>query len=383
MSRPIKISSTRINTFLQCKQKYWFNYVDHLPKLANPVFRLGISVHSALELAGQIWMEKGKFSAADKKKILKEYDRVSVEEGIEEMAIHKEGRAIVSKRVKDFDLGGKILGLEVLFGMKGAPDIYTEDGVPLIGAIDKVVELDEDTLLIVDYKTSKTAPTADQLKADKQLSIYDLVASIMYPQYKRIIVSLDLLRHDILYSYRTDEDRVEFSGYLKEVYDQMTNLKAEGVQATINNFCGWCDYKEYCSVYKKACGRVDYKFVDPSSFDSSKLMEEWQHTSDMKKTLEQRYRELSMLMIDRIKIKGENINNGEKEVYIRQSNKRTYDTAVAASVIDPSHFSKLVKVNKRQLEEYMEKNPAVKGKIVESMTSNFTSPFLATRKVRK
>lgn len=383
MSKEIKISSTRINTFLQCKQKYWFNYVDHLPKLANPVFRLGISVHSALEFAGKIWMKKGKFSASDKKSILKEYDRVSVEEGIEEMTIHKEGRDLVNKRIKDFDLGGRILGLEALFGMRGAQDVVTKEGVPLIGAIDKVVELDEDTLLIVDYKTSKTAPTSDQLKTDKQLSIYDLVASILWPQYKRIIVSLDLLRHDIIYSYRTDEDREEFSGYLKAVYDQMTSLKAEDVSATINTFCGWCDYKDYCSVYKKACGRKDYKFVDPSAFDSSKLMEEWQHVSNMKKTLEQRYRELSMLMIDRIKINGENINDGEKEVYIRQSNKRTYDTAVAASVIDPSHFAKLVKVNKRSLEDYMERNPVVKEKIVASMTSNFTTPFLATKKVRK
>lgn len=383
MNKKIKLSATRVNTFLQCKQKYWFNYVDHLPKLSNPVFRLGLAVHSALELAGNIWMNKGKFTASDKKKILKEYDEVAVKEGIEEMNIHKEGKELVSKRINNFALGSKIIGLEVMFGMKDAKDMVTKQGVNLIGAIDKIVEIDKDTLLIVDYKTSKTAPTNDQLKADKQLSIYDLVASIMYPQYKRIIVSLDLLRHDPVYSYRTPEEREEFSEYLKTVYDQMCNLKVEDATASINIFCGWCDFKDYCTKYKKTCERTDYEFVDPSTFESSELMKEWQHIRNVKKTLEQRDRELSMLIIDKIKIEGEGINDGENELYIRQSSRKAYDLDTVARLVDPAHLVKLVNLNKRMVEGYIDKNPAIKDKVINTMTSNFTSPFLATRKVRK
>ena len=147
--------------------------------------------------------------ATDKKKVIDKYEAVAVKEGIEDKLIHAEGKSLVKKRLDSFDLG-KILGLEIEFGFKGGDDVITREGVPLIGAIDKVVEIDDDTLLIVDYKTSRTAPTADQMKVDNQLSIYDLVASYKWPQYKRIILSLDLLRSEMLYTYRTPEEREEF-----------------------------------------------------------------------------------------------------------------------------------------------------------------------------
>jgi ATP-dependent helicase/DNAse subunit B len=75
MGKQIKLSATRINTFLSCKQKYWFSYIEHLPKVANPAFKLGTACHEALEFAGIIWKEKGKFSKIDTKKIMEKYQK--------------------------------------------------------------------------------------------------------------------------------------------------------------------------------------------------------------------------------------------------------------------------------------------------------------------
>lgn len=382
MAREVKLSATRIGSFLQCKQKYWFNYVDHLPKLANPVFRLGLAVHESLELAGNIWQKKEKFTATDQKKILKRYDEVSVQEGIEDMSIHLEGKELVKKRLNDFDLG-KIVGLELEFGTKDDNDICTADGIPLIGAIDKVVEVDEDTLLIVDYKTSKTAPTPDQLKTDNQLSIYDLVGSLVYPQYKRIIVSLDLLKHDIMYSYRTAEERQEFSNYLKELYTQMSALKQEDAKPTLNTFCGWCDYKDYCSLYKNACERTDYAFKDPTTLDDKTLLEEWQRIRNTKRTLEQREIGLSSLLMDKIKAAGTNLQIEDTELYIRQNNRKSYDIKTVAETIPHDHFVELVNLNTTAVNKYMIKNPSVKERVNKSMNSSFTRPFLSTKKIKK
>lgn len=381
--KQIKLSATRINTFLQCKQKYWFNYYDHLPKISNPVFKLGLAVHESLELAGNIWLEKGKFTKADIKKVTDKYKEVSVKEGLEDFGAHKEGLVLVKKRLKDFiPEGHKLLGLETPFGFKGAPDITTKDGVHLLGAIDKVVAVDEDTVLIVDYKTSKTAPTIDQLKSDKQLSMYDYVASKLYPG-KRIIVSLDLLKHDILYSYRTPEEREEFEEYLKLIYDEMVALKKEDVKPTLNTFCPWCDYREYCDGYKKACANSNDKFQETSSLDDSALLEEWQHVKHMKKIYEMRNKELSMLLMDRIKTTGENIVIEGQEVYVRQNSRKAYDIDVVKEVIPAEYLVTMVNLRKKDLENYMEKNPAVKAKIIEKMNVNFTSPFLAVRNVKK
>jgi len=382
MSREIKLSATRISSFLECKYKYWCNYVEHLPKVPSPAFRLGLAVHESLELAGQIWMKKGKFTKTDKKKILDKYEEVAVKEGIQDMLIHAEGKKLVKKRLDNFDLG-KILGLEIKFGFQGTEDVTTKDGVPLMGAIDKAVEIDSDTLLIVDYKTSKTAPTADQMKVDPQLSIYDLVAHYKWPQYKRIILSLDLLKSEMLYTYRTPEERDEFEDYLKKLYDQMLSFTKKDARAQLNMFCPWCDYKEYCPTYEKACKRSNYKFLSATKLSEEDLVQEWQDVKSIKKILEERDRELSMILMEKIKREDTNPVWGDKEVYIRQNSRSEYDLDIVSKVIPHEQLLKMVSLNKKAVEEYANDNPAARDLILNSVKVNFTTPFLATKKIRK
>ncbi len=380
--KEIKISATRISSFLECKYKYWCNYVEHLPKVPSPAFRLGLAVHESLELAGQIWMKKEKFSAVDKKKILKKFDEISIREGIEDMRIHKEGRQIVINRLNNFALGDKILGLELKFGFPGSENIITKDDVPLIGAIDKIIEVDEDTLLIVDYKTNKTAPTADQMKVDTQLSIYDLVASKKWPQYKRIILALDLLKHELLYSYRTEEERNDFEEYLKSTHEQMVSFtKKEAVQR-LNIFCPWCDYREYCSSYKTACKKSDYKFLKTLNLSDEELVSEWKDVKNINKILEERKRELSMILMEKVKKAGVNLTTDDEEVYIRQSSKTTYDVDKVAKIIPLDDLTKIISLNKKGVENYININPTVKELIGDAKETNFITPFLATRKLK-
>lgn len=384
MPKEIKLSATRISSFLECKQKYWFNYVEHLPKVESPAFRLGLACHESLELAGQIWMKKKdphEFTKAETKKIIEKYREISAREGIMDMGIYKEGLKLVKNRLSKFNQG-KIVGLEIKFGFRGGEDIRTKDGVPLMGAIDKVVEIDEETLLIVDYKTSKTMPTADQLKDDTQLSIYDLVASKKWPKYKRIILSLDMLKHDMIYSYRTVEEREEFETYLKTIYDSMMKMTKKDARPQLNTFCPWCDYKEYCPKYQKAIKKTD-KFLGTLNLPDEELIAEWQEVKSTKKILEQRDRELSMILMEKIKRFDEAPEAKGQAVYIRQNARKNYPVDKVAKYIPHDELLKMVNINKKSLEEYANRNPAVRDFILDSAEMNFTTPFLATKKIRK
>lgn len=392
MAKNIKISATRINSFLSCKQKYWFSYHERLPKVSNPAFRLGTTVHETLEFAGHIWLEKAagkddtsglKFTKAETKKILEEYDKLSVKEGIEDMAVHLDGKEMVKRRLKKFVVGQKLLGLETKFGFWGkdsGPQVKTKDGVPLMGAIDKVEEYDDDTLLIVDYKTSKTAPTTDQLRVDPQLSIYNLVAKTLYPDYKRIVLSLDMLRTDLVYTYRTDEDTEEFENYIKVMYDQMLALKPEDVSASLNIFCPWCDYKDYCSTYQRACKKADYEFLPTMHYTDDRLVDEWLSVRATKKILENRERELGMIITEKIKRGAKDLEGADQHVYIRQNSRTNYDLKTVAAHVPTEDFPSLVNLNKKAVEKYVDANPIVKDKIVASAQTNYTTPFLATKK---
>jgi putative RecB family exonuclease len=383
MAKKIKLSATRINNFLTCKQKYWFNYVDNLPKLENASFKLGLAVHESLEFAGNIWKSKEKFSKTDIEKILSKYDEVSIREGINEYDIHVEGRELVKKRLSNFMSGRKLLGLEIKFGFWGADggkEVVSDLGVPLIGSIDKVEEYNDDTIVIVDYKTSKTAPTGSQMRNDIQLSLYDLVARKLFPQYKRVVLALDLLKSEILFTYRTDEQRRDFELYIKTIYDSMLNLKQEDVKASLNMFCPWCDYKDYCSTYQKACKKSDYNFLPTLQYSDEKLVQEWETVKSVKKILESRERELGMIIMEKIKLRSENISNGDNEVYVRQNSSTSYDFDTVLKYVPEEDFPSLVNLNKKAVETYMSMNPSVKEVIADSATTNYTSPFLMTRK---
>src|SRR6056297_1690504 len=98
----MKLSATRISSFLRCKKKYWFQYEEHIPKVSNPAFRLGTTCHEALELAGHIWHKKGKFEKEDYDKVFERYNEVSIREGIEELDVHSQGKNLVKARMDDF-----------------------------------------------------------------------------------------------------------------------------------------------------------------------------------------------------------------------------------------------------------------------------------------
>lgn len=386
MANNIKLSSTRINSFLSCKQKYWFSYFQKLPKISNPAFKLGLAVHESLELAGRIWMEKKKFTEADTKKVLGKYDEVSIREGMEEYETHLEGKELVKKRLSNFVIGEEILGLEVKFGFWGedaGPQITSKYGVPLMGAIDKAEKYDDDTILIVDYKTSRTAPTQSQMRNDIQLSIYDLVARKVWPEYKRVVLSLDLLKSDVLYTYRTDPEREEFEIYLKALYDQMLALKEEDVKATLNMFCPWCDYKDYCSTYQRACKKSNYSFLPTMNYTDDQLVNEWESVKSIKKILENRERELGMVLMEKIKRNSGNIVASDVEVYVRQNSKIDYDLNTVHGAVPAEDFPRLVNLNKKAVDSYLDLNPAVRDSIADTATTNYTSPFLATKKVKK
>lgn len=378
----IKLSATRVNTFLKCKQKYWFSYVKKMPKMSNPSFKLGIAVHESLELAGKIWLERGKFEKNDIEKVLNFYDEISVKEGIEDHGVHLEGKDLVKARLKNFISGKKLISLETKFGFGDKNEITTCDGVPLMGAIDKVEEINKDTLLIVDYKTSKTTPTGEELRTDIQLSIYDFVARKLWPGYKRVILSLDMLKGDIVFTYRTDAEREAFEKYLGVVYKSMVNFTENDAKPNIHLFCPWCDFRDYCDAYKKACNKADYNFVTAVNMSNDGVMAEWMSVRDTKKILENREKELSMVITENIKKNGTNFIAGGKEVYLRQNSRTSYDLEAVHRCVPGEDFPRLVKIDSTAVKKYLDVNPEVKGRILDTAEKSYTSAFLAVRNLK-
>jgi len=383
VSKQIKLSATRVNTFLQCKQRYWFSYEERVEKLSNPVFKLGLACHDTLEKAGRVWKKNDlqKFSQEQIEELLVYYDEASVNHGIEDYADHLVGKDIVKSKLSKFKIGERIVGIEDKFGFEGAQVITTEKGVELIGAIDKTVEIDANTIAIVDYKTSKTIPDADKLRTDIQLSMYDLVARKLYPQYSKVILCLDMLRTgDLVYTYRTDSERVDFEDYLFEVHTQMSNLTKEDAKPSINFLCAWCDHTNVCSKYQELCLKKDYAFLNVNSLSDDALVEEWDNVRTVQKILELREREIADVIINKLKIQEQPVISGDKELVLRQKATTSFNAVKLSSYIPNEDFVSLVSVSSSKLKKYLEKNPSILPIMPEISETNFSSSYLAAKK---
>lgn len=368
--KTIIMSATRMQMYLTCKWKYYCNYVLHLPRKSNPAFKLGIAVHESLAKAGEIWKANEKFTADDIVKIKDRYNKVAAKEGIADTNVYHEGLAMVMARANDF-VNGTILTVEDRF------KVTTDAGVMLMGAMDKVELINDDTILVVDYKTSKYFETRSELKADIQLSVYDAVASIKYPEYKRIILSLDYLRGKPVYTYRTPEERKGFMEYMLAIYEEMLVLKKEKCVPMLNDMCTWCDFTDNCTAYQEALSSKSFIKKNPEEYTNEELVKDYLDIKSKKRIIDNREKQLKFYILDKIKLNAEDVVGQGKKLYIRQNATTQYDPKTVFESLALDEFLSTVKVSKGKVDEFMTKYPAAKIKITETASKNYTSPFLA------
>lgn len=366
----IIMSATRMSMFLQCKWKYWCNYVLRLPRKPNTSFKLGLTVHESLALAGKIWKEKEKFTVEDVKAIKDRYNKVAAREGLEDPMIYHEGLQMVSSKINSFTTG-KILTIEDKF------NVTTNEGVILTGAMDKVEELASKTLLVTDYKTSKYFETQDELKSDIQLSVYDVVASIKYPDYDRIVLSLDYLRGEPVFTYRTPSERGTFLGYMLAVYSEMLKLQKEDAVPQLNDMCNWCDFTDNCTMYQEALAGKSFFKKKPEEYTDEELVKEYLELKSRKRILDNREKQIKQYILTKINADEKDIIAANKKLFIRQNSSMMYDPKTVSEVMPLDDFVKVISVSKKEVDEYMIKHPAVKNRIMETAKKSFTAPFLS------
>jgi len=371
----ILMSATRMSTYLQCKWKYYCNYILHLPRKPNISFKLGITVHESLALAGAIWKRHEKFTEKDITRIKDLYNKVAAREGLADTNMYHEGLSMVMNRINNF-VNGTILTIEDKF------KVTTDEGVMLTGAMDKVEELNEDTILVVDYKTSKYFETASELKADIQLSVYDVVASIKYPNYKRIILSLDYLRGDPVYTYRTLDERKGFMDYLLAIYAEILKLKKEQCTPILNDMCNWCDFTDNCTAYQEVLAGKSFIKKKPEEYTHEELVKDYLDIKSIKRIIDNREQQLKRYILEKIQSDEEDIIGQGKKLYIRQNSSTSYNPRSVFEVMPLDEFLNAIKISKQDVDEFLIKHPSAKPGIMDSAEKSYTSPFLAYKNLK-
>jgi len=177
--KDVKLSSTRLKTYLTCKRKYYHKYVQHLKSHNIPTdmpqeYEIGNVVHLALK---ELYSAKNTYSEAGElqRDLDRELDKQCGKSELDKylIAIQKKRLSIFChKEIERFNDGWSVHSCEESFTIEYA-------GMTLIGQIDRI-DKRENEVEVIDYKTgSYTLYTKNSyLEAvDFQLEFYHLLAA--------------------------------------------------------------------------------------------------------------------------------------------------------------------------------------------------------------
>jgi RecB family exonuclease len=177
----VRFSFTRLDTYRRCPFQYKLRYQLHLPGQPRPGTRLAVALHAALAAfyqdlppmpsAGDLIASFDAQWPTD----LTEQDLRAIEEG---------HRILTDYFRRQGDEWPKVRCVEERFRL----ELW---GYTLVGVLDRVDELPDGTLQIVDYKTARTPP---QVPDTFQLDVYQLGLAAKTGQLASRIV-FEYLRH--------------------------------------------------------------------------------------------------------------------------------------------------------------------------------------------
>ena len=174
----VKLSSTRLKTFLTCKRKYYHKYIEHIeghdiPRDMPKEHEIGTAVHEALK---ELYSKKSSYENVDelKRDLHKELDEVRGKSELDKYLIAMQKKrmdAFCEAEIKRFADGYCVEYCEESMSVEFA-------GVTLVGQIDRIDKRNNE-IEVLDYKTgSYSLYTAKNFTeaTDFQLEFYHLLA---------------------------------------------------------------------------------------------------------------------------------------------------------------------------------------------------------------
>ncbi|MFH1183520.1 MAG: PD-(D/E)XK nuclease family protein [Chloroflexota bacterium] len=252
------LSFSRLDKAAQCLLAYWARYHEHTGSEPADALELGGCVHKVLEAVVRRHVDGELAERVDVDLALTMFRERWAEQHIIDPAAYRDGEAMIrvwaaSEGILD---GRNVLAVEREIDLRAGPYQVT-------GYLDRVDQIDDDTIEVVDYKTNRALYARHEVDESLQLSIYDLAARQIWPWAKTVRLSYRMLRHGCAQSTnRTDADRASTLGYLGAMGNRLSNCSEW--PARLNEHCSWCDFRAQCGVYQDALSAPQGPLADLS-----------------------------------------------------------------------------------------------------------------------
>ncbi len=194
LRKQLHISHSQLFTYLNCSLKFWFMYVQKLPKENSSIaLHFGTAIHSAIEILYLSLKETGKkpplslMEAAFSSKL---YQSLEMESAPvlykKDMPDTSTGVSMGKKMLEVLHQETKIDGYSIEgIELPLSAELYNHDcqllDIQLVGIVDLLLRDSQGQLLAIDHKTAKLAKSQSAVDNDLQLTAYSyLLAANKY-----------------------------------------------------------------------------------------------------------------------------------------------------------------------------------------------------------
>lgn len=246
----IKLSATRLKTYLTCPRQFRYRYVNEVPQPFTGALAFGKVIHQVIHDLHQ-W---GIYSNEPLSESVALANFARLWEGVvseKEPMFKSEDEIAEYSRLAELILIGYVEAqrdkpqpflLEFPFEIELHDEHYGHDYV-LTGVIDRI-DQEEDSLVIVDFKTGKRKPSPRELTSDVQLSVYAFAAKEVFGQTVRELVVYHLRDQTPLSASRSREQIRQLTEF---VMPHVVRGIATGKFAPrVGFWCNFCPFKEMC-----------------------------------------------------------------------------------------------------------------------------------------
>jgi len=232
------LSHNKIKTYLECKLKYKYQYIDKLPQIQNPAFEFGKIVHTIFELYVQelIKVNKSKDKDILNKIIFNQIIPIDIKDEIS---------YVCNNYNKSFKLE-----YETFVGTEYNMEVFLEKPKVFKMIIDRLhIDNENKVAKIYDYKTNRL-PT----DTDLQLAIYAWGVSQYYPDIEKFECYTEYIRQplyntkkilNIIVVEQLDKELLKLS----KAIDVLNGSRK--YNSNITEKCAVCAYRDSCEAVKK------------------------------------------------------------------------------------------------------------------------------------
>tara|TARA_R110000803_G_scaffold107958_8_gene176196 strand:- start:632 stop:1834 length:1203 start_codon:yes stop_codon:yes gene_type:complete len=264
------ISATRLKMAKDCSFAYEQQYDPKsdtarvLKKKSNhagntQAARLGNIIHGALE-DWRMPDETGKTPPPKFGRLMKLYDDwCEKPQFAVDFDFYQDGKVLLRRW---FDRRGKdpirVYATEQAMGSHANP-FMLDNGVPIYGFIDLIVEHKNGAIEVIDYKSNRAPKTQEEADSDVQAGIYLSWAKQMFPD-REVRFSFEMLRFGVVTTIWDNKKLENFKAWLKTQYESIKS-KTEGTPE-IGDGCRWCAYTTICPAAQDLMTKGAFDLVE-------------------------------------------------------------------------------------------------------------------------